>query len=215
MLHPERRLVLATQNPGKLKELREALAGSNGNPIVSLADFPPITEPDETGDTFAENAQQKALYYARAIHEMTGELVYCLADDSGLVVDALEGRPGVHSARYAVEESDPDAPRAVLDQANNDKLLRELANTPPALRTAKFVCHLTCADHERVLLESSGALEGQIGYGPAGDNGFGYDPLFFIPAMGRTTAQLDPLDKNAISHRGQALRQFVDALRSQ
>ncbi len=146
---------------------------------------------------------------------MTGELVYCLADDSGLVVDALEGRPGVHSARYAVEESDPDAPRAVLDQANNDKLLRELANTPPALRTAKFVCHLTCADHERVLLESSGALEGQIGYGPAGDNGFGYDPLFFIPAMGRTTAQLDPLDKNAISHRGQALRQFVDALRSQ
>ena len=215
MLHPERRLVLATQNPGKLKELREVLAGSNDNPIVSLADFPPITEPDETGDTFAENAQQKALYYARVIHEMTGELVYCLADDSGLVVDALEGRPGVHSARYAVEESDPDAPRAVLDQANNDKLLRELANTPPALRTAKFVCHLTCADHERVLLESSGALEGQIGYGPAGDNGFGYDPLFFIPAMGRTTAQLDPLDKNAISHRGQALRQFVDALRSQ
>jgi XTP/dITP diphosphohydrolase len=215
MLHPERRLVLATQNAGKLKELRKVLAGWNGNPIVSLADFSPITEPEETGDTFAENAQQKALYYARSIHETTGELVYCLADDSGLVVDALEGQPGVHSARYASDEAPADAPRDVLDQANNDKLLRELANTPPALRTARFVCHLTCADHERVLLESAGTLEGQIGYSPAGDNGFGYDPLFFIPAMGRTTAQLDPLDKNAISHRGQALRQFVDALRAQ
>jgi XTP/dITP diphosphohydrolase len=165
-----------------------------------------IDEPAETGATFAENARQKALYYARA----TG--LWCLADDSGLVVDALGGEPGVHSARYAAERFGPDADRRRRDAANTAKLLEALENVPDDRRTARFVCHLALAEPGRVLLETTAAVEGVITVAPMGENGFGYDPVFLVPRFGRTIAQMPADLKNSLSHRGQAARQFAELL---
>jgi non-canonical purine NTP pyrophosphatase (RdgB/HAM1 family) len=197
----EREIVVATGNPSKLKEIR-AVLGALEITIRSLADFPPIEEPIEDGTTFAANARLKATYYA----QQTG--CWCLADDSGLVVDALEGEPGVHSARYASEDYPDDADRDSRDALNNTKLLRELGDTPNDQRTARFVCALALADQEQVLLETFGAIEGHIAHGPAGENGFGYDPLFFVPEFGKTTAELPAEQKNAVSHRGKAVEHF-------
>ncbi|MCP4568856.1 MAG: XTP/dITP diphosphatase [FCB group bacterium] len=204
-----RQIVLATKNPGKLREIAQVLENLAVE-VISLADVSLIEEPEETGATFAENARQKASYYARA----TGK--WCLADDSGLVVDALAGRPGVYSARYAADRCEESADRETIDQANNDKLLEELADIPGQDRTARFVCHLALADSDgqAVLLESCGSIEGQIATSPAGSNGFGYDPLFFLPQRGCTTAELSAEQKNHISHRGQAVRQFAEKLKS-
>lgn len=220
---PLRKIVLATRNAGKVREISQVL-GSLGVALASLAQFPDIPEPEEHGDTFAANAREKALYYARA----TGQ--WCLADDSGLVVDALGGRPGVRSARYAAENlaaglrqaQSSCADRGAVDQANNAKLLRELEGIPDQLRTARFTCHLALADAHRVLLEASGSVEGMIGREPFGDNGFGYDPLFVVTSHGRTShartshpltmAQLPADEKNRISHRGQALRNLAAML---
>ena len=165
-----------------------------------------IDEPEETGRTFAENARQKALYYARA----TG--LWCLADDSGLIVDALDGEPGVRSARYAAERFAPGAGRSQRDAANTAKLLEALRDVPDEARTARFICHLALAEPGRVLLEATGAVEGVIARAPAGQNGFGYDPVFFVPRLGRTAAELPPERKNEISHRGQAVRRFARLL---
>jgi XTP/dITP diphosphohydrolase len=195
-------LVLASRNQGKIREIKQTLGRLNVR-VVGLGEIDPdgaIPEPEETGATFAENARDKAHYYARA----TGH--WALADDSGLVVDALNGAPGMHSARYAADQCPPAAARPVIDQANNRKLLAELANVPDERRTARFVCHLALSDGREVLLEADGVVEGRIGHIPAGDNGFGYDPLFYIPQAGCTTAQLAADAKNAISHRGQAVR---------
>jgi len=199
-------IVLATRNPGKLREIRQVLSPLSVE-AMSLEDFGEIPEPAETGKTFAANARAKALYYARA----TGR--WALADDSGLEVDALNGAPGVRSARYAADACPPGADRAAIDQANNRRLLAELQNVPDEKRTARFVCHLALADDQRILLEARGIIEGRIGHAPQGHNGFGYDPLFFVPALGCTTAQLLPEEKNRISHRGQAVRQFAEMLR--
>ena len=196
-----RRILLATSNPGKCREIRQEL-GDLPVTIATLDEFPPILEPVEDGETFAANARLKALYYAR----QTGG--WALADDSGLAVDILGGAPGVRSARYAADQCDPKAGRDVIDKANNRLLLENLTNIPDEARSARFVCHLALADPERVLLESFGTIEGRIGYEPHGDNGFGYDPLFVVTELGCTTAQLDPQRKNAISHRGQAVRRF-------
>jgi XTP/dITP diphosphohydrolase len=196
-----RSILLATSNPGKLREIRQVL-GDLPVEIVSLADVPPIDEPVEDGDTFAANAGKKALHYAAR----SG--LWALADDSGLAVDALGGEPGVHSARYAADRCDANAGRDVIDSANNQRLLEELADVPDEQRTARFVCHLVLAEPAGVLLETSGVVEGRIGHEPQGDNGFGYDPLFVLPDRGCTTAQLSPDEKNAISHRGTATRQF-------
>lgn len=201
-----RRIVLATKNPGKVREIGQVLA-SLGVEVVSLDSLERIEEPEENGDTFAENARDKAMYYARA----TG--LWCLADDSGLVVDALGGAPGVYSARYAAERCDGDAGRETIDRANNDKLLDALADMPDEKRLARFVCSLAMADGEAVLLESSGTIEGRIRRQPVGENGFGYDPLFFVPSLNKTTAQLSADEKNAVSHRGQAVRQFAAKLK--
>jgi len=201
----EREIVVATGNPSKLKEIR-AVLGALDITVRSLADFPPIEEPVEDGTTFADNAQLKATYYAKH----TG--CWCLADDSGLVVDALHGEPGVHSARYASEDYPEGADRDVRDAMNNTKLLRELADTPDNRRTARFVCALALAEDDTVLLETFGAIEGCIGREPAGDNGFGYDPLFFVPEFGKTTAELPAEQKNAVSHRGKAVEQFKELL---
>jgi XTP/dITP diphosphohydrolase len=184
-------ILLATGNAGKLRELRAIVAGT---PLAcrGLADYPGVAEAEETGATFAANARQKALHYAAA----TGS--YTLADDSGLEVDALDGAPGVHSARYAGE------PRS--DEANNRRLLEALADVSAARRTARFRCAMALAHDGAVLLESEGAVEGRILEVPRGHNGFGYDPLFLIPDLDLTAAELPSERKHALSHRGQALR---------
>jgi len=201
----DRPLVLATRNPGKIREMRQVLAGLSLR-VVDLGEFPQIPQPHETGATFAQNARQKALYYAGA----TG--LWCLADDSGLVVDALGGAPGVHSARYAADACPSGADRKTIDAANNARLLAELCDVPPERRTARFVCHLALADPQAVLLETSDTVEGRIGCQERGKNGFGYDPLFFLPEYNCTAAQLPSQEKNKISHRGKAVRHFVALL---
>ncbi|MBN1942089.1 MAG: XTP/dITP diphosphatase [Phycisphaerae bacterium] len=202
-----RSIVLATRNPGKLREIQRVLADLDVR-VTGLDEAGGIAEPEETGQTFAENARQKALYYARA----TGQ--WCLADDSGLVVDALGGAPGVYSARYAAADCPPSAGRETLDHANNARLLRELAETPEEKRTARFVCCLALAAEDKILIEADGVVEGRIAREKAGENGFGYDPLFFVPELGCTTAQLSPEQKNSISHRGRAVRRFAELLKT-
>jgi XTP/dITP diphosphohydrolase len=193
----KRRILVARTNPGKLKELREML-GSNIE-WVGLRDFLNIPEIEEDGKTFAENARKKAMGYAKA----TG--LWTLADDSGLVVDALGGQPGVKSARFAGAK---DKDRKIIDRKNIEKLLKLLKNTPKEKRTARFVCCLCLASDEKVLIETRGEVEGIIIDEPAGDNGFGYDPVFFVPKLNKTVAQLSSEAKNAISHRGNAIRKL-------
>ena len=204
---PARRLlVLATHNAGKLREIRAVLAGVPVQ-VLSLSDVKVADEVAETGATFAENACQKARQYSVA----TGE--WALADDSGLAVDALDGQPGVRSARYAVADCPPDAERSGIDRANNAKLLAELAEVPDDERTARFICHLALADGEEILLTTRGTVEGRITREPCGENGFGYDPVFFVTETQCTAAQLSPEAKNAVSHRGRALRELAEGLK--
>jgi XTP/dITP diphosphohydrolase len=202
-----RQILLATRNPGKLREIREVLEPL-GVRVAGLEAYPDLAEPEENGATFAENARQKALYYARA----TGQ--WCLADDSGLVVDALGGEPGVRSARYAADQCPAGSDRATIDRANNRKLLSALAEVPDDKRTARFLCHLALASPERILIETFDTVEGRMGREEHGKNGFGYDPLFFIPEMNCTTAELPAEAKNRISHRGKAVSHFAGLLRS-
>jgi XTP/dITP diphosphohydrolase len=203
----DRRLpfLVASRNPGKVREIRQILGGL-GVEWAGLDEVSPPPEPEENGATFADNARRKALHYARALGR------WCLADDSGLEVDALGGAPGVRSARYAEERLVPGADKAARDAANNGKLLAALAGVPDDRRTARFVCHVAMADEKGVLAEAEGAVEGRIGRAPRGDSGFGYDPLFLL-ADGRTMAELDAEAKNRISHRGRALRRLAETLR--
>ncbi len=173
---------------------------------VSLRDVPDVPEVIEDGETFAANARKKALGYARA----TG--LWTLADDSGLVIDALDAAPGVISARYAADEA-PSDDRHAIDRANYQKVLRLMDDVPDARRTARFVCHLCLASADAILLEATGAVEGVIGRAPAGEKGFGYDPIFYLPTIGKTAAQLDPDEKNRISHRAQAIAALLPRLR--
>lgn len=198
-------ILVATTNVGKVRELRAMLGGA----VVwkTLADFPGVGEVEEDGATFAQNARKKATEYARA----TG--FWTLADDSGLVVDALGGAPGVQSARFS-GNAPPGTSRKEIDRRNIAKLLALLRDVPHDKRTARFVCHLCLASPEKVLGETKGTVEGIIVDEPAGENGFGYDPIFFIPALGKTVAQLSDEQKNAISHRGNAIRQFIPLLSS-
>ena len=195
-------ILVATTNPGKLEELI-ALLGSIGQDIQwrSLEDFPGIAEVVEDGNTFAENARKKATGYAKA----TG--LWTIADDSGLVIDALDGDPGVYSARYAADECiTPD--RKTLDIANYQKVLEKLKDVPDTKRSAQFMCHLCLASPNAVLIETKGTIEGIINPGPVGENGFGYDPIFYIPSLDKTAAQLQDHEKNNISLRGNAIRQL-------
>jgi XTP/dITP diphosphohydrolase len=196
-----RKILVASTNPGKLKELQEML----GRDIewVGLADFPNIPEIEEDGKTFAENARKKALGYAKA----TG--LWTLADDSGLVVDALGGQPGVKSARFS---GDKDKNRGLLDHKNMAKVLDLLKDVPKDKRSARFVCCLCLASPEKVLIETEGKLEGVITNQPAGENGFGYDPIFFVPKLNKTVAQLTNEEKNETSHRGNAIRKLKPLL---
>lgn len=198
------RLLFATSNPHKIAEVRPVLAEA-GIEVLSLDDIAAaVPEPEEDGDTFADNARIKAFAYAAACN------MRCLAEDSGLEVDALGGRPGVHSARYAGQSGD----RASRDRANNDKLLAELIDVPEAERSARFVCAMCVADPDgRIVAETRGTYEGVIASSPRGENGFGYDPLLYLPDVGKTSAELSPAAKNARSHRGAAARALAERLR--
>ncbi|MEN6424957.1 MAG: XTP/dITP diphosphatase [Phycisphaerales bacterium] len=196
-------VLVATTNPGKVRELRAML----GDQVQwkSLADFPGVDEVIEDGATFAENARKKALGYARA----TG--LWTLADDSGLVVDALDGAPGVNSARFSGDKA-KGVDRKIVDRRNWEKLLSLLKGVPAEKRTARFVCCLCLASPEQVLIETQGTVEGLITTEPAGTGGFGYDPVFFVSSLGRTVAQLGDDEKNGVSHRGNAMRKLKPLL---
>ncbi|MCE5326502.1 MAG: RdgB/HAM1 family non-canonical purine NTP pyrophosphatase [Planctomycetaceae bacterium] len=200
-----RRVVAATRNGGKLREIKLALAAAPVE-VLSLDAWPDLREPVEDALTFAGNAAIKARYYAAA----TGQ--WCLADDSGLLVDALGGRPGVHSARYAAGDCPSGAGREAIDRANNARLLAELESVGDDRRTARFVCCLALADADRIILTAQGSVEGVIIARARGENGFGYDPIFLVPELGRTVAELDGQTKNQISHRGKALKQLAQML---
>ncbi len=200
-----RSILLATRNSGKVREIKLAFTDLPVE-LISLDEFDDLPEPDETGDTFAANARQKAMYYHGATR------LWALAEDSGLVVDALDGAPGVRSARYAAQNCPSNAHRDAIDSENNRRLLAELENVPDADRTARFVSHLSMAGDGQILLEATGRVEGRIARTPRGENGFGYDPLFFVPSLGCTTAELTTSQKNRISHRGKAIRQFARRL---
>ena len=183
------RLLLATNNPGKVAEFHQLLAGC-GWDLVTPEELGLAIQVEETGQTYAENATLKAVAYARA-----GGLV-TLADDSGLEVDALDSRPGVLSARYAgVDRTDLERVQA---------LLQELASVPDDERTARFRCVIAIADTTGRVELMDGTIEGRIGHEPRGENGFGYDPIFLLPERGMTTAELPPNEKNTVSHRAVA-----------
>lgn len=201
-----RTILVATTNPGKLEELT-ALLGQVGRDIewLSLKEFPNIPEVIEDGETFADNARKKAMGYAQA----TG--LWTLADDSGLVIDVLNGAPGVYSARYAADECG-SSNRKTMDTANWKKVLRQLKDVPDEKRTARFVCHLCLTSPQKILIEATGTIEGIINHCPVGENGFGYDPIFFVASANKTAAQLENHEKNEISHRGNAIRHFKPLL---
>ena len=191
------KLVIATANPGKAREFREML-GSDRFEWSDLAQHRDVEGVEETGHTFRANACLKAAHYARKLD------TFAVADDSGLEIDALNGAPGVHSARWAQLNRAGQG-----DADNNALLLKQLEDVPDDRRTARFVCVLALSDPRgRVLLTARDTVEGRIIHAPRGDNGFGYDPLFLIDPLGKTTAELPPEEKHAISHRGKALRQL-------
>ncbi len=193
-----KRILFATGNQGKMKEVREILADL-GVEVISMREAGVSAEIVEDGETFEENAVIKA----RTIMELTGEVT--LADDSGLEIDALGGEPGVYSARYMGEDTS-------YHIKNND-LIRRLSQVPRQQRTARFVCSIAAAFPDGEIITTDGVIEGLIGYEEAGENGFGYDPIFVVPQLGCTTAQLSDEQKNEISHRGKALRKMKEELR--
>jgi len=186
-------VIVATRNRGKLREFRDALKGLNLR-IYGLNDFPDVPEVEEDGDSFAENALKKARFYAAYFGKLT------LADDSGLEVDGLKGRPGVHSARYAGGKAS--------SQENNQKLLRELQGIPISKRGARFKCIVAIKSPDGKEAMAEGSCKGRIGFKEKGRKGFGYDPLFILPREGKTMAELSLEEKNRVSHRGKALRKI-------
>lgn len=189
----EKTIVIATRNPGKAKEF-SALFAKEGYQTKTLLDYPELPDVEETGKTFEENARLKAETIAQLLQQPV------LADDSGLVVDALNGMPGIFSARFAGEQKS--------DAANNAKLLHELTDVSDDKRTAHFHCTLVFAAPQKESLVVEANWNGRIGRIPQGDNGFGYDPLFIVPEYGKTSAELSSEEKNEMSHRGMAVKQL-------
>lgn len=192
-----KRIIFATGNEGKLKEIKVILE-EPGVEVISMKEAGIEADIEENGTTFEENAVIKA----RAVAAKTGEIV--LADDSGLEIDYLGGEPGVYSARYAGE----DTPYTV----KNQMLLDRLAGVKKEQRTARFVCVIAAALPDGKVITTRGTIEGYIGFAPAGENGFGYDPIFYVPEYECSTAQLSMEQKNALSHRGKALRAMKEKL---
>ena len=186
-------VVIATRNPGKFREIK-AILSSLPLKFLSLEDFPDIPEVVEDGATFAENAGKKA----KTIADFTGRPA--IADDSGLAVDALQGRPGVFSSRYAGE--------GATDRERCQKLLEEMASIPEGKRQARFVCAMAIALSRGRMEVVEGECRGRVTSAPRGKRGFGYDPIFFVPQFGKTMAELEPEEKNRISHRGRALEKL-------
>jgi XTP/dITP diphosphohydrolase len=193
------KIILATQNQGKVRELQELLA-NEGIEVLSLRDISDWEDVEENGETFADNAALKA----RAAVKKTG--LIALADDSGLEVDGLEGAPGVFSARYAGEPKD--------DERNNDKLLDRLETIPDDQRTARFRCALVVATPAGREYLTEGTVEGQILKQRRGQDGFGYDPIFYLPEYTRTMAELTLTEKNKLSHRARAFRKALPILQA-
>jgi XTP/dITP diphosphohydrolase len=188
-------LIIGTSNSGKVIEIRSGLGGLHGWTLDVLP--PGLPSIEETGTTFRENAIQKAVHFSGWVRERT------LGDDSGLCVDALGGRPGLHSARYA---------ETVI--ARMQKLLDEMKDVPAGKRNATFVCALAVAHQRRLVWSVERQVEGRIAFAPSGNNGFGYDPVFYLPALGCTMAELSTEDKNRLSARGQALAELKKFLES-
>ena len=194
----KRKIVFATRNAGKMREIREILADMDLE-VVSMAEIGADIEIEENGATFEENAVIKA----RAVGKVCGEIV--LADDSGLEVDHLNREPGIYSARYMGE----DTPYSI----KNASIIQRLEGVPREERTARFVCAIAAVFPDGEEVVTHGEIEGWIGYEEKGSNGFGYDPIFSVPEFGRTTAELSDEEKNSVSHRGRALRKMKDELR--
>jgi len=188
-------IVLATNNENKVKEFKELLKDTPVE-IKYLKDYGPLPEAIEDGETFDDNAYKKAFHYARVLG------LPCLADDSGLAVDALDGRPGVYSARYAGENA--------TDQENCDKLLAEMEGKKD--RKAHFVCVLSLATPGGPALTWEGRCDGEITTERRGESGFGYDPVFYSPELGKTFAEVSMEEKSKVSHRGRALAEFADEI---
>lgn len=193
-------IVIATGNKGKAREFG-AMFGGLFEKVSYLGDYPSVVMPEETGETFEENSRIKAQAVFEAIGDKPGRAV--LADDSGLEVEGLGGRPGVRSARYAGENA--------TDRENTDKLMAEIKGVEN--RKARFVCHLTVALPGGGELTAEGRCEGEITDEPKGAGGFGYDPVFFLPGPGKTMAEISPEHKNSISHRGRAAREIAARIR--
>jgi len=203
------RLYAATSSPGKLRDFRTA-ATAHSISIDPLPGLESINPPDETGTTFEDNARLKAVYYSQFA---PGELV--LADDSGLEVDALNGAPGVRSARYAADAGLVDSPDAPIDNTdvwNNMLLLQRLASTPDDQRTARYRCVLAAARDGKVVKVAQGSVEGTIMQAPRGTGGFGYDPLFYLPELDCTMAEISLEKKLTLSHRGRAFEALLEKI---
>ena len=193
------RLVFATGNAGKMREIREIMEGS-GYEILSMKEAGVDPEIVEDGPTFRENAMIKA----RAVAALLPDAIV-LADDSGLVIDALNGEPGVYSARYL----GTDTPYSV----KNAELIHRMEGVPEEKRSARFVCAIAAVLPDGRELETEGRIEGRIGYEPRGTFGFGYDPIFYVPEIGCTTGEIPETEKNKISHRGRALERMKEELK--
>jgi XTP/dITP diphosphohydrolase len=196
-------ILIATSNLGKIRDFTGAAAGY-GIEVRAIPDFASLPAVVEDGATFEANARKKVEAYSRAA---PGEIV--IADDSGLEVDALDGAPGVHSARYAADEPHL-AESNTDDELNNAKLIREIRHVPAEKRTGRFICAIAAAREGIILAVFEGKAEGMILDSPRGANGFGYDPLFYFPAISKTFAELTPVEKSKYSHRGAAFRKFLE-----
>jgi XTP/dITP diphosphohydrolase len=203
-----RKILIATSNAGKLRDFAGA-ALRHGVEVVGIPLFSSLPPVVEDGLTFEANARKKAESYSRYV---PGEVV--IADDSGLEIDALNGAPGVHSARYAAPELQNKEPHEAEantdDDANNARLLRELKGIPPEQRTGRFVCVLAAARDDTTVATFRGVADGIILDAPRGTNGFGYDPLFYFPSIQKTFAELSPEEKATFSHRGKAFRALLE-----
>ncbi len=193
-----KRVYIATSNRGKLRDFAAAAQGHLE--ILPVPNFSSLPSVEEDGATFEENARKKAEFYSRTV---PGKIV--LADDSGLEVDALGGAPGIHSARYAT----PDKSENASDEANNARLLKELASVPDEKRTARFVCVIAAARDGKTLATFRGEASGVILQEPRGSGGFGYDPLFYFAELKKTFGELGAEEKATVSHRGKAFREFL------
>jgi XTP/dITP diphosphohydrolase len=198
-----RRILIATSNAGKLRDFAGA-AKLHGIEVSGLPDFTSLPAVIEDGTTFEANARKKAEFYSRSVPAYV-----VLADDSGIEIDALNGAPGVHSARYAAEEPHK-AESNSDDEENNARVLRELRGVPPQRRTGRFICVVAAARNGSTLATFRGEVEGIILDEPRGTGGFGYDPLFYFPPIEKAFAELSPEEKAQYSHRGAAFRKFLE-----